>query len=39
MSWRLARLALVSLALALPLGGCLEPLGHPSYNHGPSTSG
>jgi hypothetical protein len=24
------------IALSLPLGGCMETIGHPAYNHGPT---
>jgi hypothetical protein len=27
---------IVLIALAAPLGGCLETVGHPPYNHGPT---
>jgi hypothetical protein len=31
-------LRVLILALPFPLMGCLETVGHPSYNHGPSSS-
>jgi hypothetical protein len=32
------RCATVAIGLAIPLGGCLETLGHPPYNHGPTAT-
>ena len=34
---RLTLLFAASITICLPLGGCLETLGRPSYNHGPSS--
>jgi hypothetical protein len=30
------RRGMLIIALAWPLGGCLETVGHPPYNHGPT---
>jgi hypothetical protein len=33
MVWKTLRSLVVLAVLSAPLGGCLETIGHPSYNH------